>query len=159
MLEQFAQAIVARKIQNHEFTVKTSIPNVEVSWQVTGVRHDAFAMANPLVVEEEKDARLRGFYIHPELHGAPAERQIGWARHPQIMMKMQQQRQEINEGSEAAQCLSERIASRFRHLLGTAVMLLTDDCGRQWLGFQNLYHCFKRPTNGQGNPGALRGLP
>ena len=95
VLEQFAQAIVARKIQNHEFTVKTSIPNVEVSWQVTGVRHDAFAMANPLVVEEEKDARLRGFYIHPELHGAPAERQIGWARHPQIMMKMQQHRQQM----------------------------------------------------------------
>jgi hypothetical protein len=97
VLGQFAQAIVARKIQNHEFTIKTSVPNVEVSWQVTGVRHDAFAMANPLVVEEEKDARLKGYYIHPELHGAPAERQIEWARHPRMMKKMQQHRQQMRQ--------------------------------------------------------------
>jgi len=97
VIGQFAQAIVARKIQNHEFTIKTSMPNVEVSWQVTGVRHDAFAMANPVVVEEEKGARLRGFYIHPELHGAPAERQIEWAQHPQTMMKMQQHRQQVKQ--------------------------------------------------------------
>jgi hypothetical protein len=104
VLEQFAQAIVARKIQNHEFIIKTSVPNVEVSWQVTGVRHDAFAMANPLVVEEEKEARLRGFYIHPDLHGAPAERQIEWARHPQTIMKMQQHRQQMKQ--EAAKRLN-----------------------------------------------------
>jgi hypothetical protein len=94
VIGQFAQAIVARKIQNNEFTIKTSAPNVEVSWQVTGIRHDAYAMANPLTVEEEKDARLRGFFIHPELYGAPPERQIQWARHPRLMkqMKAMQQR-------------------------------------------------------------------
>jgi hypothetical protein len=61
-----------------------------VSWQVTGVRQDAYAKANPLVVEQEKDARLRGFYIHPELYGAPAEKQIEWARHPQTMKRMKE---------------------------------------------------------------------
>jgi hypothetical protein len=40
------------------------------------VRQDPYAKANPLVVEQEKDARLRGFYIHPELYGAPPEKQI-----------------------------------------------------------------------------------
>jgi hypothetical protein len=94
---QFAQAIVSRKVQNNQFSIKTSIPGVEVSWQVTGVRHDAYAMANPLVVEEDKGARLRGFYINPELHGAPAERQIEWARHPRMMKKMLQQRQQIKQ--------------------------------------------------------------
>jgi len=58
---------------------------VEVSWQVTAVRHDAFAKANPLQVETEKEARLKGFFIHPELYGAPPERQMEWARHPQMM--------------------------------------------------------------------------
>jgi hypothetical protein len=88
VIGQFAQAIVARKVQNNEFAIRTSVPNVEVSWQVTGVRHDAYAMANPLVVEEEKDARVRGFFIHPELYGAQPERQIQWARHPRTMKHM-----------------------------------------------------------------------
>ena len=43
---------------------------MEVSWQVTGVRQDAYAKANPLVVEPEKDARLRGYFIHPKFYGA-----------------------------------------------------------------------------------------
>lgn len=85
VIGQFAQAIVSRKISDHHFTIRTDKPNVEVSWQVTGVRHDAFAKAHPLVVEEQKDTRLRGFYIHPELYGAPQEKQIEWARHPELM--------------------------------------------------------------------------
>jgi hypothetical protein len=97
VIGQFAQAIVARKIQNHEFTIKTNAPNVEVSWQITGVRQDAYAKAHPLVVEEEKEARLKGFYLQPELYGAPAEKQIEWARHPQMMKRMQQQRQSMRE--------------------------------------------------------------
>jgi len=83
----FAQAVVSREIQNHQFQIRTSLPNVKVSWQVTGVRHDAYAKAHPLVVEEEKEDRMRGFYIHPELYGAPAEKQIEWARHPDIMRR------------------------------------------------------------------------
>jgi CRP-like cAMP-binding protein len=67
VIGQFAQAIVARKIESNRFEIRTSVPNIEVSWQVTGVRQDAFANANPLVVEQEKDARLRGFYIHNKL--------------------------------------------------------------------------------------------
>jgi hypothetical protein len=89
---QFAQAIVGREIENHQFQIKTSAPNVKVSWQITGVRQDAYAKAHPLVVEEEKDARLRGFYIHPELYGAPDEKQIEWARHPATMKDMKERR-------------------------------------------------------------------
>lgn len=36
---------------------------------------------------------MKGFYIHPELYGAPPEKQIEWARHPQMMKKLQQIRQ------------------------------------------------------------------
>ena len=60
VIGQFAQAIVAQEIQNSRFTVKTDKPNVKVSWLVTGVRHDAYAKAHPLQVEEEKtDAERR----------------------------------------------------------------------------------------------------
>jgi hypothetical protein len=88
----FAQAIVSREIQNHQFEIRTNLRNVKVSWQVTGVRQDVYAKAHPLVVEEEKDARLKGFYIHPELHGAPEEKQIEWARHPQMMQHIKETR-------------------------------------------------------------------
>lgn len=92
VIGQFAQAIVAQKINNNHFTIRSSAPNVEVSWQVTGVRQDAYAKAHPLVVEEEKDARLRGFYLQPELYGAPDDKQIEWARHPQMMDQLKRRR-------------------------------------------------------------------
>jgi trimeric autotransporter adhesin len=105
VIGQFAQAIIGRKIENHQFTIRTSAPNVEVSWQVTGVRQDAYAKAHPLVVEQEKEARLQGFYIHPELYGAPAEKQIEWARHPQMMKKLQQMKQK--QAAQIAQPVSQ----------------------------------------------------
>ena len=92
---QFAQAIVAREIENHQFQIKTSAPNVKVSWQVTGVRQDAYSKAHPLVVEQEKDEQLRGFYIHPELYGAPVEKQIELARHPEMKRNKEQRPQAV----------------------------------------------------------------
>jgi trimeric autotransporter adhesin len=95
VLGQFAQAIVANEIHDHQFSIRTSVPGVKVSWQVTGVRQDAWAKAHPLVVEPEKEARVKGFYIHPEFYGAPADKQIEWARHPQMMKQIQHQRQTV----------------------------------------------------------------
>ncbi len=93
VIGQFAQAIVAQKIEHGQFTIETNAPNVEVSWQITAVRHDAYAKAHPLVIEEEKDARTKGFYIHPELYGASEEQQIEWARHPEMMKHLKQHRE------------------------------------------------------------------
>jgi len=92
VIGQFAQAIVSGKVASHQFGIQTDKPNVEVSWQITGIRQDAYATAHPLVVEQEKDARERGHYIHPELYGAPEQQSIQWARHPEVMKRMQQNR-------------------------------------------------------------------
>ncbi len=92
VLGQFAQAIVGEKIANHHFTIRTNKPNVEVSWQVTGVRQDAYANAHRSPVEVAKPARERGHYLHPELYGAPEESSIEWARHPETMKRMREQR-------------------------------------------------------------------
>jgi len=108
VIGQFAQAIVGRKIENNQFLIRTSVPNVEVSWQVTGVRQDAYAKAHPLVVEEEKETKLRGFYIHPELYGAPEEKQIEWARHPQLMKQAKERRshpRQVTKGATLTQSL------------------------------------------------------
>ncbi len=84
VIGQFAQAIVASKIQDSKFSIKTDKPNVEVSWQVTGVRQDAYAKAHPLVVEQDKPASERGYYLHPELFGAPESKGVAYAHSHQL---------------------------------------------------------------------------
>jgi trimeric autotransporter adhesin len=84
VMGQFAQAIVAGKIANHSFAIQTDKPNVEVSWQVTGVRHDAWADAHRIPVEQLKADRDRGLYLHPELFGAAPDKSIAEARHPEL---------------------------------------------------------------------------
>jgi hypothetical protein len=82
VIGQFAQAIVAGKVANHQFLIKTDKPNVEVSWQVTGIRQDAFANANRIPVEVEKAPADRGRYLYPEAIGAPATARIGYEAVP-----------------------------------------------------------------------------
>ena len=67
----FVWAKVVRKIDANRFTIRTSIPNVEVSWMVTGIRKDAFANTNRTPVEQDKPARDRGRYLHPAAFGKP----------------------------------------------------------------------------------------
>jgi hypothetical protein len=88
----FAQAIVAEKIKGNRFVIKTSAPKVEVSWQVTGIRQDAFANKHRIPVEEAKPERERGYYLHPEAFDRPEERSVNWAAHPEMMQRLQQRR-------------------------------------------------------------------
>jgi hypothetical protein len=77
VIGQFAQAIVAEEISRNRFTIRTDKPGVKVSWQVTGIRHDAYADAHRIQVEEEKSPQEQGRYLHPELFGASPEQAIG----------------------------------------------------------------------------------
>ncbi len=77
VIGQFAQAFVAREISGNHFTIKTSKRGVRVSWQVTGIRQDAFANAHRIPVEVEKPVQEQGHYLHPELFNAPPELAIG----------------------------------------------------------------------------------
>ncbi|HEY0069925.1 MAG TPA: S-layer homology domain-containing protein [Chloroflexia bacterium] len=71
VIGQFSQAIVWKKIEQGRFTIKTDKPNVEVSWQVTGIRQDPYANANRIQVEEVKPDRDKGKYLHPAEWGQP----------------------------------------------------------------------------------------
>jgi len=84
VIGQFAQAIVAGEIANRQFSIKTDKPSVKVSWQVTGIRQDAWANAHRIPVEELKPEKERGLYLHPELFGAAAEKSITAHRHPDV---------------------------------------------------------------------------
>jgi hypothetical protein len=76
VIGQFAQAIVAKKIASNRFVIRTNKPNVEVSWQVTGIRHDAYADAYRIPTEEDKPTAEQGYYLHPEVFGQPASKSI-----------------------------------------------------------------------------------
>ena len=67
----FAQAIVAEKVKDNSFSIRTNKPNVEVSWMVTGIRHDPVAELYRIVPEVEKVQSEKGKYLIPEAYGQP----------------------------------------------------------------------------------------
>jgi hypothetical protein len=75
---------VAEKISNNSFKIAGGQPGMEVSWQVTGVRHDAWANAHRIPVEVDKPAGEQGSFIHPELFGAPLSQSVAAVRHPMV---------------------------------------------------------------------------
>ena len=68
---------IAKEISGNIFKIGGGKAGSKVSWQVTGVRHDAYADAHRIKVEEEKPAQERGHYLHPELFGATKKQVIG----------------------------------------------------------------------------------
>lgn len=71
VIGDFAQAIIAQKISGNRFVIRTDKPNIEVSWQVTGIRKDKYAEQNRIPVEEDKPSEHKGRYLHPEAFGLP----------------------------------------------------------------------------------------
>lgn len=63
---------VADEIVGNRFRVAGGGAGQRISWQVTGIRHDAFARAHRIPVEVDKPAQERGTYLYPELHAADA---------------------------------------------------------------------------------------
>ena len=79
----FAQAIVKDKMSGNQFVIQTNQPNVEVSWMVTGVRHDKFAEAHRIEAEVEKETENKGKYIHPIEWNQPLTKEINYhLNHP-----------------------------------------------------------------------------
>ena len=79
---------IAQEVANHQFSIGGGSAGLKVSWQITGIRQDAWANAHRIPVEVNKRAAERGHYIHPELFGAPAEASVLWARHPAQMQRI-----------------------------------------------------------------------
>jgi hypothetical protein len=93
----FAHAIVASKISNNRFTIKTNAPNVEVSWQVTGIRQDVWANKHRIPVEVEKAKEEQGYYLTPSVHGQPEEKNIEWKRNPKMMQQLKELREQTKQ--------------------------------------------------------------
>jgi hypothetical protein len=75
---QLANAVIKEKLQNNRFVILTDKPNVEVSWQLSGVRNDPTLryLIKGRPVEMAKDADARGKYLLPQAYGFGLEKSI-----------------------------------------------------------------------------------
>ena len=89
----FAPVYIAQEISENRFKIEGGNPQMKVSWQVSGIRQDVYARANPINVEEEKPPEEHGYYLYPELYGQTEEKGIEWARNPEMMQKIKAQKE------------------------------------------------------------------
>jgi len=62
---------IAEEISGNRFRIAGGAPGMKVSWQVTGIRHDAFANAHRIPVEQVKSGPELGRYLYPKELGMP----------------------------------------------------------------------------------------
>ena len=67
---------IAEEMRDNRFRIAGGRKGMRVSWEVTGIRQDAWANAHRIPNEEEKPANEQGKYLHPELFGAGPDRAI-----------------------------------------------------------------------------------
>jgi hypothetical protein len=72
----FSQAIVMEEIKGNQFMIASDKPNVKVSWQVTGVRNDAYAKKNRVIPEQDKPDSEKGKYLNADAFGLPREESL-----------------------------------------------------------------------------------
>jgi trimeric autotransporter adhesin len=65
----FAQIYISEEVKNNRFQIAGGKLDMKVSWQITGIRKDKLAEQHRIVVEKEKPAGERGYYLHPSLYG------------------------------------------------------------------------------------------
>ncbi len=78
-LGQHAPVYIAQEIEGNRFRIAGGSPGLKVSWQVTGIRQDPWAKANPLAAEQDKPKAERGTYLAPALYDQPQEKSLGRA--------------------------------------------------------------------------------
>ncbi|MEV0293913.1 hypothetical protein [Nocardia sp. NPDC050710] len=77
---QSAPVYVAKEVAANAFSIAGGCAGLKVSWQLTGIRDDAWARANTLRVEREKPAEEQGYYLNPEAFGHDVTRSVYYKR-------------------------------------------------------------------------------
>jgi hypothetical protein len=86
---------IAHEIRSNRFKIAGGSPGSKVAWQVTGVRQDAWAKAHPAPVEEKKNAKDRGRYLHPDAFSQPEGKRISVAPSPRPIKQLEKELAEI----------------------------------------------------------------
>jgi hypothetical protein len=77
-------------VARNRFAIAGGAPGQQVCWQVTGVRQDAWAKANPMRVEPLKAKRDQGKYLQPKVYGRRANTAIHYLK-PERAQRLQRQ--------------------------------------------------------------------
>ncbi|MGB2696615.1 MAG: hypothetical protein WBD28_01995 [Candidatus Zixiibacteriota bacterium] len=88
----FAPVYIAQKISGNQFTIAGGEPGMEVSWLVTGIRHDKFAEANRIQVEVDKPADEQGKYLHPQAYKLGQEYDIHYEQNKRMKEKEEERK-------------------------------------------------------------------
>lgn len=74
----FVMAKISQRLKNGKFKIRTSAPNITVSWQVSARRHDPTSNFYPLEVERNKTKDEKGKYFAPEAYGKDPSFAMGY---------------------------------------------------------------------------------
>jgi hypothetical protein len=88
---------IAKEIEGNRFVIGGGKPRIRVCWQVTGIRQDAFANANRLPVEENKPAKERGLFLHPESFKQSEKKRIPLGGEPEAFDKAEKEFAQIRK--------------------------------------------------------------
>jgi hypothetical protein len=80
---------IAEEITGNSFRIAGGTPGMKVSWQVTGIRNDAWANSHRIPVEEEKDITEQGKYLHPMELGKPENLGLNYDRISKFKAEME----------------------------------------------------------------------
>ncbi|MFH2143558.1 MAG: hypothetical protein ABIJ97_14120 [Bacteroidota bacterium] len=69
---------IEEEVAFNQFKIAGGNPGMKVSWQVTGIRKDPFAVKNRIPVEVEKDSEDKGYYLYPDLYKQSIEKGIDY---------------------------------------------------------------------------------
>ena len=72
---------ISTEISGNQFAISGGEPYSKVSWQVTGVRKDAYAEAHRIKVEPDKPIAEKGLYLHPVELGFSETKQVHYEMH------------------------------------------------------------------------------
>jgi len=84
---------IAEEISENRFKIAGGAAGMKVSWQVTGIRQDAYAKAHRIQTEVDKEADKKGKYLHPKEHGISET--MGYGYEVEQEMKAAQKKNKI----------------------------------------------------------------
>lgn len=85
--DAFVMAKVSKEIRDNRFQIRTSAPNVKVSWEVKADRNDDRVKFNRPTDVREKTGAEKGTYQHPEYYGLPVELGVDHATKPKTQVQ------------------------------------------------------------------------
>ncbi|MFH2143459.1 MAG: hypothetical protein ABIJ97_13625 [Bacteroidota bacterium] len=69
---------ISQEVSANQFKISGGNPGMKVSWMVTGIRIDPFAVKNRIPVEVEKDNADKGYYLYPDVYKLTKEKGIDY---------------------------------------------------------------------------------